>query len=470
MGGGEVKGHKVLNRIGRYNAAMGPPEGDSQPPPTLEVPPRRTRPSTTPETPGRVGILSPGPSFRGAIASRDFSLLWVGQFGSEAGNGLVQLALPFLVLEITGSAFQLAGAYVVQFMPWLLFGLIGGVLVDRWDRRMTIVVVEVVRAAAFLSVGLAFALDSSLLSVEIIYGLIFLESSLQNFFNPARLALMPNLVKEDDLRAANSLMEVSRHIGFLVAPSAGLILADLVGSSTIILADGVTFLISGITVFFIQWRRPKRELMQADGWRDQLRQVLAETKEGIGVIRAVRLLQVTMLLGFSLNLVVAPIQTLLPLFVLEIKEQTQAYFGLLAAGFITGLIVGSLVAPAVSRRVGLGRMTISSIFVLGTTIAVAAYLPTVWVPLVALVIAGTAIGSLNVAQINMLQTSTTDEERGRVSAAFYSATLGVRTLGYFLAGALVAPIGVQPLFVVFGVMVLAVGFFIWRIPEVREHH
>lgn len=440
------------------------------PPPTPEASPRRTSSSTTPETPARVGIPSPGPSFRGALASRDFSLLWIGQFGSEAGNGLVQLALPFLVLEITGSAFQLAGAYVVQFLPWLLFGLLGGVLVDRWDRRMTIVVVEVVRAAAFLSVGLAFALDSSVLSVEIIYGLIFLESSLQNFFNPARLALMPNLVKEDDLRAANSLMEVSRHIGFLVAPPAGLVLADFLGSSTIILADGVTFLISGITVFFIRWRQPRRELVQADGWRDQLRQVFNETKEGIGVIRAVRLLQVTLLLGFSLNLVVAPIQTLLPLFVIEIKDQTKAYFGLLGAAFIVGLIIGSLGAPAVSRRVGLGRMTVVSIMVLGTTIAVAAYLPTLWVPVVALVIAGTAIGSLNVAQINMLQTSTTDEERGRVSAAYYSATLGVRTLGYFSAGALVAPAGVQPLFVAFGVIVLCVGLFIWRIPEVREHH
>ena len=426
--------------------------------------------SSSQETPGRVGIPSPGPSFRGALKSRDFSLLWIGQFGSEAGNGLVQLALPFLVLELTGSAFQLAGAYVFQFLPWLFFGLIGGVLVDRWDRRMTIVVVEVVRAAAFLSVGLAFVLDSSILSVEIIYGLIFLESTLQNFFNPARLALMPNLVKEDDLRAANSLMEVSRHIGFLVAPPAGLILADLIGNSTIILVDGVTFLVSGITVFFIQWRQPKRELTQTDGWRNQLRQVAIETKEGIGVIRAVRLLQVTMLLGFSLNLVVAPIQTLLPLFVLEIKEQTKSYFGLLGAAFIVGLIIGSLVAPAVSRRVGLGRMTIASIFVLGLTISIAAYLPTLWVPVIALLVAGTAIGSLNVAQINMLQTSTTDEERGRVSAAYYSATLGVRSLGYFFAGALVAPFGIQPMFVVFGCVVLAVGFVIWRIPEVREHN
>ena len=200
-----------------------------------------------------------------------------------------------------------------------------------------------------------------------------------------------------------------------------------------------------------------------------VRLVAQETKDGIAVIRAVRLLQVTLLLGFSLNLVVAPIQILLPLFVIEIKDQTQAYLGLLAAGFVSGLLVGSLVAPAVARRVGLGRMTITSVLVLGTTITVASFLPTLWIPVVALVIAGVAIGSLNVAQINMLQTSTTDDDRGRVSAAYYSATLGVRTLGYFSAGALVAPAGIRALFVAFGVVVLSVGAFLTRIPEVREH-
>jgi MFS family permease len=258
-------------------------------------------------------------------------------------------------------------------------------------------------------------------------------------------------------------------VGFLVAPSAGLILAEYLGSSTIILADGVTFLISGITVFLIRWRQPKREQPRADGWREQLGLVLHETRDGINTILRVRLLQVTMLLGFSLNLVVAPIQTLLPLFVIEIKDQTKAYFGLLAGAFISGLIIGSLVAPAVSRRVGLGKMTIASVLILGSTIAVAAYLPTLWVPVVALAIAGVSIGLLNVAQVNMLQTSTTDEDRGRVSAAYYSVTLGMRTVGYLAAGVLVAPAGVQPLFVAFGVVVLCVGLFLARIPEVREH-
>jgi hypothetical protein len=115
-------------------------------------------------------------------------------------------------------------------------------------------------------------------------------------------------------------------------------------------------------------------------------------------------------------------------------------------------------------------MAVGSVILVGAIICAASYAPTLWIPVLALAVAGVAIGSLNVAQVNMLQTSTTDEDRGRVSAAFYTASLGVRPFGYLAAGALAAPVGVQPLFVAFGAIVLAVGLFLSRIPEVREHH
>jgi MFS family permease len=314
-----------------------------------------------------------------------------------------------------------------------------------------------------------FAFDSSLISVEFIYGLIFLESTLQNLFNPARLALMPNLVKPDDLRAANSLMEVSRQVGFLIAPGAGILISQVFGASTIIIADGVTFLISGVTVFMIQWRPPPRAVREPEDLQRGMTQVMAEMRDGLSVIGRTKLLQVTLLLGISLNLVVAPLQALLPIFVREVKGVEQGYFGALVAGFVPGLILGSLIAPALSRRTGLGRLAIGSVTTLGIVICLASFLPTLVLPVVAMFLAGTAIGALNVSQINMLQTSTNEDNRGRVGAAYYTGTLGVRSLGYLVVGALVAPLGVQALFVLFGLGVIGVGVYISRIEEVRSH-
>ena len=423
---------------------------------------------TTPTNTLRVGIPSPGPSLRGALASRDFSLLFVGQLGSESGNGLVQLALPWLVLQLTGSALQLGAAYFFQFLPMLLFGLLGGVFVDRWDRRLTIVVVDAVRAVAFLSVATIYYLDA--LTVGHIYAVIFIESTLANFFNPARAALMPNLVSRDNLRAANSLMEVSRHIGFLVATPLGGVLVDTLGPAAIFLVDGVTFFISTVTVFFIRWRQPEREQVVADGFRHNLQIVVSQMRSGLAVIGRQRLLQVTLLLGLSLNLIVAPVQLLLPLFVREVKDAGGIYFGLLAAGMLLGLIVGSLTAPMTARRVGLGPMAIGAVSILGVVLCVASWPPTLWPPVVAMVIAGLAIGSLNVAQTTMLQTSTTDEERGRVSSAYYTFTLGVRPLSFLAMGILASGIDIRVLFVVLGVIAIAVGGVLARVPEVRHHH
>jgi MFS family permease len=115
-------------------------------------------------------------------------------------------------------------------------------------------------------------------------------------------------------------------------------------------------------------------------------------------------------------------------------------------------------------------MTIAAVFVLGAVICVAAWPPTIWPPLIAMTIAGVAIGSLNVAQTTMLQSSTTDDERGRASATYYTATLGVRPFGFLAMGVLAESIDIRLLFVGLGLLALALGALLYRMPEVREHH
>jgi MFS family permease len=423
---------------------------------------------TAPDKAISAGAIEPGPSFRGALKSRDFTLLFFGQLTGGVGSGMLQLALPWLVLELTGSALQLGFAYFFQFLPMLLFGILGGVFVDRWDRRLTIVVVDAIRGLAFLSVGAIYYFDG--LTVEHIYAVIFLESSLANFFNPARAALMPNLVAPSDLRAANSLMEISRNIGFFIAPPVGGVFIAIVGPAAVLLGDGITFLLSGITVFMIRWRPAPREPVQYGSLLDSARRVLHETREGIRPIGSKRLLQVAVLLGIALNIIVAPIQLLLPLFVVNVKHQDASYLGLLIGGMLAGVIAGLLTAPALSHRFGLGRVATGAVLMLGGVISIASLPPTIWPPLIGMTIAGFAIGSLNMAQTTMLQNATTDEERGRVTAANFTATLGIRPFSFLLVGALAETADIRLMFVIMGVLALLLGAFLSRLPEVREAH
>ncbi len=409
----------------------------------------------------RSGLLS-------ALSTRDFSLLFSGQFASEIGNGLIQLALPWLVLQITGSAFQLGLAFFIQFLPMLLFGLLGGVFVDRWDRRLTIIAVDSIRGLAFLSVGAIYYFDA--LTTWHLYSVIFLSSTLANFFNPARAALLPNLVSKENLRSANSLMEVSRYIGFIVAPPVGLVMVSVLGSAALMLVDGASFLISAFTVFFIRYRQPPVIAPPSMGVMQAFLGVTEEMKTGLQRIMRTDLLKVAIILGFSLNLIIAPIEMLMPLFVRGVKHADTPYFGLLVIGLLVGSITGSLTAPANSRRLGLGRLTILSVFILGAVVAVAAWPPTLWPPVAAMVVAGGAIGTLSVAQATLLQGSTTDEERGRISATYYTATLGVRPIGFLLMGILASAVDIRILFSSLGVLALALGIVLNRSEEVRKAH
>jgi MFS family permease len=405
-------------------------------------------------------------------------MLFMGQVGSEVGNGLVQLALPLLVLDITGSAFQLGIAYFIQFLPMLLFGIIGGVLVDRWDRRITIVVVDIIRGIAFMSVAVLFGVDALFGDTFLpaptlghLYGVIFIEAALANFFNPARLALTPNLVSEADLRPANSLIEVSRHIGFLIAPPLGAFIKDLTDASVLMLVDGITFLISALLVWTISWRpSSERQRVYAEGVVHNLALAASQTREGLITILRSRLLQVAILLGFSLNVVVAPIQLLLPLFVREVKGAADSAFGFLVVGLVLGLVGGSLAAPALARRVGLGRMVVGAVLILGIAISVGVWPATLWPPFFAMLIAGCCIGLLQVSQVTMLQSGTSDEDRGRVSATYYTATLGARPVAFLVMGALATAVDIRFLFLAIGLTTVILGIGLSRLPEVRQAH
>lgn len=419
-----------------------------------------------PESKLRVGIPTPGPSFRGALRSRDFRLLWIGQLGSDFGNGLVILALPWLVLDLTGSAFLLGVAYFIQFLPMLLFGIIGGVFADRWDRRKTMVVANAIRGGGFLSIGVVYFLGW--LQVEHLFFIIFLESTLANFFNPARAALFPNLVEPENLRSATSLMEVARHIGVLIAPTLGGLLVALLGPAAIMFANGVAFLVFGFAIFMIKWRPQAKEVIRTTGVRESTNLIVEQTKEGLDRIRASRLLLLTVFLGFSLNLIIAPIQLLLPLFVREIKGQGPTFFGAMVGGLLVGLISGTLGAPALARVFGLGRLAIGAIIILGGVVMIASWPPGLWAPVVAMAFAGMAIGVLQVAQTTMLQAATTDDERGRVTATYNTFTLGVRPLGFLVVGFIAHNVDIRWIFVAIGVGAVLIGQVLARSREVRD--
>ncbi|MCS7013523.1 MAG: MFS transporter [Chloroherpetonaceae bacterium] len=184
--------------------------------------------------------------------NRNLGLLWVGQIIAKFGESLFMLALPFLALELTGSSAITGLVQMFSYLPILLFGLFAGAYIDRTSRRAVMLIADLARGVLVLLVPMLFFLN--LLSAWWLAAVAFAISAFSAFFVPARNAAIPELVtgspyeREVALLKANSLVQTSEQIAFLLAPLAVGVLAQVVMPAYLL---GITALTFFASYFFI---------------------------------------------------------------------------------------------------------------------------------------------------------------------------------------------------------------------------
>lgn len=176
-----------------------------------------------------------------------FALLLTGQTLSRIGDHLYQIVLAWWVLEATGSAVVMSGVLILSVAPLVVFGLLGGVAVDRYPRVQVMVISDVLRGV--LVVIVAVMAFNGTLQVWHVYVISLLFGIVDSFFQPAFTALVPELVPANDLPSANSLSSMSNQFGRIVGPAlAGAIIA-LGGTSLGFALNAVSFFISTVCLF-----------------------------------------------------------------------------------------------------------------------------------------------------------------------------------------------------------------------------
>ena len=160
-----------------------------------------------------------------ALRQRNFAFLWLGQVISLIGDWVLFVALPFYVYSLTGSTLATGIMFIVQTIPRIFFGSVAGVFVDRWNRRRTLLIAELAQAIALVPLFLVHSQQW----IWIVYIFAFVESTISQFFIPAKSAIIPTLVDEEHLLAANSLNSMSQELTRLVGPLLGGLLLGLLG-------------------------------------------------------------------------------------------------------------------------------------------------------------------------------------------------------------------------------------------------
>jgi MFS family permease len=188
--------------------------------------------------------------FRKVLKNRDFFLLWIGQIISQIGDRLGFMALIGFAYskKAQGSSSEIFKILLFTIVPVFLIGPLAGAYADRWDRRRTMYGSDLLRAFLVLLIPLFLFYHKNL---SVAYILIFAVFCVARFFLPAKMAIIPELVEEKDLLIANSLINITGMIAFVVGSGISGILVEQVGAEKGFYIDSLSFLVSAACIFFI---------------------------------------------------------------------------------------------------------------------------------------------------------------------------------------------------------------------------
>ncbi|MGC4760533.1 MFS transporter [Micromonospora trifolii] len=370
---------------------------------------------------------------------RDFRLLWSAAVSSRFGDALRTPALALLAATVTRDPRIIAAVTVAGQLPPLLFGLLGGVYADRWDRRRTMAVVDGVRAAVVAALAVVVALNR--VSVLVLLVAAFLLATLGTLFDSASFALLPALVSPDALPRANGRLQAGSAVagGFLGAPAAGVLFA--VTPALPFALDAVTFAAAALLVLALT---PTAVATVASRPGARRGSVWNEIVEGLRWLRAHRTLWRVTVLTAASNLAISGIMAVLVLYALDVLRVPPAGYGLFAAAAIVGGVAGALGAGRLAAWLGTVpalRAVLAVETVALTGFALARHPVSGGVAL-AVFAAGTVVW--NILWASYGQRHVPSELLGRVGAAQRMVGLLTAPLGAALAGLAAAAYGTAP--------------------------
>jgi len=200
---------------------------------------------------GSDGVRESSRRARSLWRNRDFMLLWAGQTVSILGGNVSGFALTLLILELTGSPARAGFITTLGAVPYLLFSLPAGALVDRWDRKRLMILCDAGRALALGSIPLA--LWAGRLSPLQLYGVVVVERTLFVFFNAAQASALTRVVTPAQLPAARARNEATHYgVGSLLGPALGGVLYQGLGRAVPFLADALSYGVSVVSLLFIR--------------------------------------------------------------------------------------------------------------------------------------------------------------------------------------------------------------------------
>lgn len=396
----------------------------------------------------------------------DLGRLWLGETISQLGDSVFQIALLWQTLELTGSSALTGLVAMAGTLPMLLFGLLAGALADRFDRRRMMLAADLARAALVLTLPLLHA--AGRLDALGLAGVTFLMAVFTAHFNPARDSLVPALVPEHELRAANAWVQSGWQVAMLAGPALAGLLIPLTGEIQLFTVDGLSFLAS----FGLIWAigaREERPASAAPRLGLAARQALADAREGLVHAWADRRLRVLLWITAVDNLfIMGPAIVGVPIYVRQVLGGGPDEYAFLLTAFAVGMLAGTLLLGWLGGRVRNSVLLLWGIVLDGIT-----FLPLLWTTSFAGAYLTIAVHSLViplivVARPTLVQLVVPRHLRGRVFSLISVAVTGLTAISAGLTGLVAEWVPMPAIYGAIAVLAASTGAVGWLSKPFRE--
>jgi MFS family permease len=371
----------------------------------------------------------------------DFLKLWsaetISQFGSQVGA----LALPLVaVLTLESSAFEVAVLTTVEFLPFILFTIPAGVWVDRLARRPILIAGDLGRFVLYATVPIAYVADA--LTIWQLYVVGFGYGICTVFFDVAYQSYLPSLVTREQLVDGNSKLEVSRSASQLGGPGLGGVTVQIMTAPYAVLADAISFLVSGL--FLIGIRKPEPPPKREEGAPHP--SMLREAREGLSYVLRHRYLRAIAATTGTSNFATSLAFAIFIVYAVRELGLSAAAIGILFSIGAIGSLGGALFARRISDRLGVGPTIIATAAIFSPAMLLFPAAPTSFpypFLVAGFVLFGFAGVTYNITQLSYRQAVTPERMQGRMNSVMRFIVWGVLPIGSLLGGALATWFGLR---------------------------
>jgi MFS family permease len=377
-----------------------------------------------------------------------FWRLYASSATSNLADGIGRTALPLVAASYTRDPVLVAGLAGFAFLPWLLFALVSGALVDRVDRRYAMSAANAVRAAAMGTLAVLVAVDAG--SVVVLYVVAFLLGSAETVYDSATRALLPQVVGRQDLDRANSLLTVEETLGqqFVGSPLGSALFALAVTLPLALNAAG--FALAALLVLAVRGAyRPARSAEPASVGRD--------VKDGVRWLVRHPLLRGLSLVSAATAFIQSMATGVLVLYVLEVLHVPSGRFGLVVLTAGIGALLGGVLTPKLTRFVRRGPLLTGGAALSAVAMALMGTVTNAFLASALFAVAGAGVMVWNVLTMSLRQSLIPQEMFGRVQGAYRTLVWGAIPLGSLAGGAVAHAFGLPAVFLVSGAGLLVLA-------------